>query len=475
MGSTYMASTFGLQQRSSFLLKILHMLDCLLVVLILLLLFNIYRVEVWSEYYTYLAVGSFILSFICFNAVNLYRPWRGVRFYSEFLAILRGWAIFASIVLSLFFVLKIANSFSRVVIISWFIASPLAIFFFHLIIRELLRISRRRGKNLRYAVIVGAGDLGLKLASYIENIPWAGIKISGFFDDKNTSGTLSSTNTRILGTIDQLPNYLKKSKVDYVYIALPFRAEKKIVSILNNCRTYGAQIFMAPDIFAYSIFNADFQTLGEMLLINFNPDYRWKRYFDIVFSSIAIFVTLPFSLLVALLIKLEDGGPIFYSHKRITMAGKEFNCWKFRTMAVDAEKRLEDILANNAAAREEWEKTFKLKNDPRITKIGKILRKSSLDELPQFFNIVKGDMSIVGARPIVENELKDYYKENAGLYCSLKPGLTGPWQVGIRNDNINYDERIEKDLWYLQNLSFWLDLKIIFKTVVVVLNGKGAY
>ena len=232
---------------------------------------------------------------------------------------------------------------------------------------------------------------------------------------------------------------------------------------------------MVPDLFAYSIFNADFQTLGDLLLINFNPDYRWKRYFDIIFASFAILVMLPFSLLIALLIKLEDGGPIFYGHKRITLAGKEFTCWKFRTMAVDAEKKLKDILANNPAARVEWEKTFKLKKDTRITRIGKILRKSSLDELPQFFNILVGDMSVVGARPIVETELKDYYKENAGLYCSLKPGLTGPWQVGVRNDNKNYYERIEKDLWYLENLSFWLDLKIIFQTVVAIFCGKGAY
>ena len=328
---------------------------------------------------------------------------------------------------------------------------------------------------MRYGVIVGAGDLGLKLASYLQNIPWAGIKIIGFFDDKKTSCDSSGTNPPILGTIDQLPNYLKKTEVDYVYIALPFRAENKIISLINSCRTFGAQLFMVPDLFAYSIFNADFQTLGDLLLINFNPDYRWKRYFDIIFASFAILVMLPFSLLIALLIKLEDGGPIFYGHKRITLAGKEFTCWKFRTMAVDAEKKLKDILANNPAARVEWEKTFKLKKDTRITRIGRILRKSSLDELPQFFNILVGDMSVVGARPIVETELKDYYKENAGLYCSVKPGLTGPWQVGVRNDNKNYHERIEKDLWYLQNLSFWLDLKIIFQTVVAIFCGKGAY
>jgi lipopolysaccharide/colanic/teichoic acid biosynthesis glycosyltransferase len=212
-----------------------------------------------------------------------------------------------------------------------------------------------------------------------------------------------------------------------------------------------------------------------VFLINFNPDYRWKRYFDVIFSLIAILFTLPLSLLIALLIALEDGGPIFYGHRRITMAGKTFKCWKFRTMVRDADKKLKEVLTNNPAAREEWEKTFKLKQDPRITRIGRFLRKSSLDELPQFFNILIGDMSVVGARPIVEEELEHYYKENAGLYCSLKPGLTGPWQVSTRNDIQNYEEKVEKDLWYLQNISFMLDLKIIIKTVQVVLMSKGAY
>jgi putative colanic acid biosysnthesis UDP-glucose lipid carrier transferase len=470
-----MAFTIDLKQQSYFIIKILHLIDCFLAILILWILFIAYKIENWSEYYTYLAVGSFIICFISFNFVNLYRPWRGTKVISEFFVILKGWTIFVCVILFLFFMLKVANSFSRSVIITWFIVSPLVIFCNHLLIRKLLRILRKRAKNLKYAVIVGAGDLGIKLANYIENIPWAGIKIIGFFDDKKTSINLLGINLRMLGTIDQLPNYLKNCQVDYVYIALPFRAEQKIISLLNNCRTFGAQLFMVPDIFAYSIFNAEFQTLGDMLLINFNPDYRWKRYFDIIFASFAILISFPLSLLIALLIKLEDGGPIFYGHKRITVAGKEFKCWKFRTMAVDADKKLKDILANNPDAREEWEKTFKLKEDQRVTRIGKIIRKTSLDELPQFFNILKGDMSVVGARPVIYTELIQHYKEYGGLYCSIKPGLTGPWQVGIRSDIKNYHERIEYDLWYLQNISLWLDLKIIFKTVYVVLFSKGAY
>lgn len=470
-----MSLALNLKERSSFLIKILNAIDSLMVVSILWIFVNRHKIE-WTEYYSYLAVGSFIVSFFFFYSVKLYRPWRGIKLYKEFIAILKGWALIVGTIFSLFFILKISNSFSRAVIISWIISSPFVIFFSHLIIRKLLGMYRKLGKNLRYAVIVGAGDLGLRLARYIERIQWTGIKVIGFFDDYKSSEDLSETKYPVLGTIDQIPNYLKiNNNIDYVYIALPLRSETKIISILNKCRTFGSKIFMVPDIFAYSVFNADCQTLGDMLLINFNPDYRWKRHFDVILSLTAILVTLPFSLLIALLIKLEDGGPIFYGHERITMAGKTFKCWKFRTMVADADKKLREILTNNPAAREEWEKTFKLKQDPRTTRIGRFLRKVSLDELPQFFNILVGDMSVVGARPIVEEELNNYYNENAGLYCSLKPGLTGPWQVSVRNDIQNYEEKVEKDLWYLQNISLLLDLKIIFKTVKVVLMGKGAY
>jgi exopolysaccharide biosynthesis polyprenyl glycosylphosphotransferase len=322
---------------------------------------------------------------------------------------------------------------------------------------------------------VGAGDLGLKLARHIEDIPWSGIKVTGFFDDKKEGEALLIGHHPVLGTIAKLPDYLKNNNIDYVYIALPLRAEVKIVSILNNCRALGAQIFMVPDLFAFDIFNAEFQSLGSMPVINFNPEYPWKRYFDIVFSALVITLSLPITLLIALLIKLEDGASIFYGARRITMAGKEFKCWKFRTMVVGADKKLAHILKTDPEAKKEWDSIFKLRNDPRITKVGKILRKFSLDELPQFINVLRGEMSIVGARPVEHAQLVQHYKENAGLYCSLKPGITGPWQVGPRGDMENYTERVELDMWYLQNLSFWLDLKIIFRTFFVVVNGRGAY
>ncbi len=201
----------------------------------------------------------------------------------------------------------------------------------------------------------------------------------------------------------------------------------------------------------------------------------WKRPFDFLFTLVAIILVLPLFPIIALLIKLTDKGPVFFKQKRIGFRGKPFYIIKFRTMYPDAEKRLQEILEKDPKARKEWEETFKLKNDPRITPIGKLLRKSSLDELPQFFNVLKGEMSIVGPRPVTEEELKKFYKEKAKYYISVKPGITGYWQVEGRSDVEDYKKRVEMDVWYVKNMSFWLDLKIILKTIWVMLTGKGAY
>ena len=199
-----------------------------------------------------------------------------------------------------------------------------------------------------------------------------------------------------------------------------------------------------------------------------------KRLFDIVFSVFAIIITLPITIPIAIIIKLTDGGSIIYGHERVGKDGKKFKMLKFRSMCMNADKKLKEILKNDSKAKEEWEKTFKLKNDPRITPIGKFLRKTSLDELPQFINVLKGDMSVVGPRPVVEEELKKYYKDKAELYKSVKPGVTGYWQVEGRSDT-DYEERIKMDEYYIKNRSFLMDLKIILKTIKVMITGKGAY
>lgn len=199
-----------------------------------------------------------------------------------------------------------------------------------------------------------------------------------------------------------------------------------------------------------------------------------KTIFDFTLTAVGTVAISPLLAYIAYRIKKEDPGPIFFAHTRIGKDGKPFPCYKFRSMVVNSKEMLEKHLAKNPEAKAEWEKDFKLKNDPRVTPIGKVLRKTSLDELPQIFNVLKGEMSLVGPRPVVQEELDKYYGEAVKEYCSVKPGITGLWQVSGRSD-VEYPERVAMDVEYVRTRSMWKDIVILYKTFDVVLNKKGAY
>jgi putative colanic acid biosynthesis UDP-glucose lipid carrier transferase len=467
--------TTNLREQSSLIARFLHLFDCLLAVGYLSLLVIWYRVP-WSPYYTRLVIISFVLCFISFQSFQLYRSWRGWKYFLEFLVVLKAWGTVIGLLLFYFFIFKISDGYSRVVILIWSLSTPFLIFLLHLTARKILRAIRARGKNVRRAVIVGAGELGVNLVKEVEGMPWAGIDVLGFFDDKVDDETVTEVRQKpILGNISEINDYLEHNDIDYVYIALPMRAEKKIFKILRECRSMGARIFLLPDLYVFGLHHAEIQSLGSLLILNFNPNTEWKRSFDLIFSILVVICTLPLTLLIALAVKVSDGGPVFYRHRRITAAGKTFNCLKFRTMRKGADRELEGLLLENEELRQEWEQGYKLKNDPRVTPIGRFLRRTSLDEFPQFINVIRGDMSVVGARPIVGGELNGFYKDSAGRYCSMKPGITGPWQVGRRSNVDEYEERVQMDDWYILNFSLWTDIKIIIKTVYCMIRGNGAY
>ncbi len=215
----------------------------------------------------------------------------------------------------------------------------------------------------------------------------------------------------------------------------------------------------------------DYSSLSSS--IRYNSSNRSKRAMDIVGALLGLILFSPFLLLIAALIKFSDGGRVFYGHKRVGRNGREFFCLKFRTMVQDGDKVLERHLAANPAAREEWLATRKLQDDPRVTVVGAVLRKLSLDELPQLINILMGDMSIVGPRPVVHAEL-EYYGPSASVYLLSRPGLTGLWQVSGRND-VSYDARVAFDRQYVENWSLVTDLVIIAKTVPAVCMSRGSY
>lgn len=199
-----------------------------------------------------------------------------------------------------------------------------------------------------------------------------------------------------------------------------------------------------------------------------------KRLFDVLFSLTALVIGFPIYALIGILVKLSSPGPIVYGHERVGRGGKMFSCYKFRTMFPDADDRLHDILSRDPALKQEWDTTHKLKNDPRVTPVGALLRRTSLDELPQFWNVLKGDLSIVGPRPVVEIEVTKFLGPKAATILSIRPGLTCLWQVAGRS-NTSYDMRVILDEHYVQNRSLLMDIRIIAQTVPALLSSRGAY
>ncbi len=238
-------------------------------------------------------------------------------------------------------------------------------------------------------------------------------------------------------------------------------------------------VLSIPKIQDTESFNLDMRDIGGILAyyttnnLTKQISLTIKRAVDLFLLLLASPILVPIVVIVSLIVKLSSPGPIFYGHKRVGKDGKEFKCWKFRSMVINADKMLDKILAEHPEMREEWEKDRKFTNDPRVTRIGKLLRRTSIDEIPQFFNVLTGEMSFIGPRPVTEPELKKYGRQ-ADYILSVQPGLSGMWQISGRSDT-GYEERVTLDSYYIQNWSVWLDLWIIIKTLYVVVKGKGAY
>jgi lipopolysaccharide/colanic/teichoic acid biosynthesis glycosyltransferase len=253
-------------------------------------------------------------------------------------------------------------------------------------------------------------------------------------------------------------------------------------TLLSNEIKQKHEVIFIPLMEDYDLTHSHIYELSNTrtnLIVYTNRLKSWyRRVFQESFNYLLALLLLPFLLpligIFAILIKLESPGPLFFTHKRMGRGGKVIPTYKFRSMYHDAQERLDKLLKEDMALKEEWEKHFKLKNDPRITKIGAFLRRTSLDELPQIFNILRGEMNFVGPRPVTKEEIALYYKEDAEYYSMVKPGITGLWQVGGRSDT-DYDHRVKIDKWYVLNWSLWLDIVILLKTVKVVLKQEGAY
>lgn len=329
-------------------------------------------------------------------------------------------------------------------------------------------------------IIVGAGKTAELLVKSLRNDPGMGYKIVGLLEDnKVQEGILEQY--PVLGGFADAERIIAETGVRRVFIAAPGLNDHDLGMLIYRIQPLVENMGVVTNLVGVPTGTVEAESIfNEKLLIlrlknNLaRPLNRFiKTIVDYTLTIIGVILISPILLFIAGWIYKDSPGPVIFRHIRIGKNGRAFPCFKFRTMCINADKKLQELLANDAETRAEWEKDFKLKNDPRITKSGAFLRRTSLDELPQLLNVLRGEMSLVGPRPVIEAELPRY-GDFLDDYLMVKPGITGMWQVNGRSDT-TYDERVQMDSWYVRNWSVWLDFMLLFRTIKAVLAGKGAY
>lgn len=396
-------------------------------------------------------------------------------FWFELKEILRTLLIFSVIELAVLAFSKLYSS-RYLWISTWTIALlivPLGRIFVKIYLIKL-------GLYLKNTIIIGGGKNAIDAYNALSSEPYLGFKVKCFIS-YNKNPRLEELGIPILNDVKQGIWELITKKSDQFIIALEeSETEARDFWLRYLSKKHYRSVSVIPTVRGLPLYSTDMSFLFSydviLLRMNNNLAKRTSRFFkrtmDIVLSFGLILILSPIFLILYLLIYIDGGKPI-YKHPRIGRDGKLFNCFKFRSMVLDSEEILSELLKQDPECKSEWEKEFKLKNDPRVTKIGSFIRRTSLDELPQLFNVLIGQMSLVGPRPITEKELA-FYENNVDYYLMAKPGITGLWQVSGRND-IDYETRVYFDSWYVKNWSLWNDIAILFKTIKVVFKRSGAY
>jgi exopolysaccharide biosynthesis polyprenyl glycosylphosphotransferase len=338
--------------------------------------------------------------------------------------------------------------------------------------RLLVEYLISRGYNNFNVLIVGAGKVGHALVGEMKKRPSLGLQVVGFLDDFKTQPDHPS-DPKVLGKLSDFAKVARREFINEVYITVHSEVDI-FAQIMEQAKKMGIAVKVIPQGFEmiardFNKYNIGFIPVLEYLGAQDQQKQVGKRLFDICVSASLIVFLLPVFLTIVILIKLDSPGPVLYFSKRFGRSGRVFHMYKFRSMVMDAERLLEKYKHKN----EVDGPIFKIKNDPRITRIGRILRKYSLDELPQLFNVLEGTMSLVGPRPLPINQVeKEDLKQLRRL--EIRPGITGLWQIRGRSD-ISFSRLVKWDMWYISNWSFWLDLNILWQTFPVVIKGRGAY
>ena len=421
------------------------------------------------EHYAALLFAGALAIAVISPSLRLYDTYRGASLANELRDLLFAWTLLAAIAAALLFVTKSGQTFSRGWVAIWLALGFALAAALRIGARMLLRQLRRNGRNLRYIAIVGAGTLGERVARQLTAASWTGLSIIGFYDDDAaTHGTLVA-DRQVIGAAERLVQDVAARGIDQVWIALPLRAEMRVRAILELLRNSAVEIRFVPDIFGFHLLNHSFSEVAGLpvLSLTASPMAGFARMAkaveDAIIGALCFIVALPLMAMIAVGVKLSSAGPVFYRQTRVTWNGVQFSMLKFRTMPVTAE----------AASGAVWSRH----GESRATRFGLFLRRTSLDELPQLINVLKGEMSLVGPRPERPEFVEQFRREIPGYMQKhlVKAGITGWAQVNDLRGDSDLARRIQYDLYYIEHWSLWFDLRILVLTLWHILTSRNAH
>ena len=427
----------------------------------------------FSAYIPFAAVLTALL-LIAYKLEGVYDHRRGASWFDEFYPVLNctTTGIVIMIVVTFFYRPLV---YSRLLFVYTGVLIVALLGFSRLVKSIVLRRLRQRGIGVVRTLIVGAGEVGRTIMRNIVAQPGLGYQVMGFVDDNPEKGHKDIGRFKGLGSIDNLPRIVQEESIDEVIITLPWMYHRKIISIMTQCEREGVRARLVPDLFQMSLSRMDVDDLGGVPMIGVKEISitGWKsvtkRAIDFTIALVGLIVLLPLMLLIALAIRLDSPGPVLFRQIRVGKGGRHFVLYKFRSMREGAEEEQQKLTDLN----ETEGPIFKIRHDPRCTRVGRFLRRTSLDELPQFYNVLRGEMSLVGPRPPIPAEV-EHYEEWHKKRLEVSPGMTGLWQVSGRSE-LTFDEMVLLDIYYIENWSAALDTEIFLRTIPKVIFGNGAY
>lgn len=432
--------------------------------------------EFYAPFWPYLpyALVLTLISLLMFKIDGLYENVHNRRWLEEAYRLFTGTMSSIVLTMALTFALQ-PDVYSRGMLLLAGILIVIILSVVRLIRFSLVMNQRRRGIGVQRVLIVGLGEVGRAVARNILADPWLGYKLVGYVDDDPAKGESHLGRIKGLGDLGNLSTILTNEDVNEVIVTLPWMYHRKIIQIIESCEQQNIRVRVVPDVFQQRMRSVDVESLGGIPLIGPEtdtlgaPERLIKRVIDLAISIVLLPFILLFFLFIGLAIKLESRGPIIFKHHRVGKDGGEFYAYKFRSMIDGADRMQASLQKLNEAEGP----LFKIKDDPRLTRVGKFIRKTSIDEIPQFFNVLKGDMSLVGPRPGTPDEVKKYepWQEKR---LTIRPGITGIWQTSGRSD-VPFDEMCLLDIYYIENWSLDLDIRILLQTIPHVISRKGAY